>query len=159
LTGPVERELLDAEGGLAIKFVVHIKVFSASWSPAYSLTLRSVAIERIDIAESRLFDVEQEVERIASCRMLSPPMAHLDVAVASTPNQQVSWKPASSALTEVDNGTKVRVLLDGVFLVAMHISHTVNGYNYFFQLLKDDQVVFRCSVPYCQERSGYVSVS
>lgn len=136
-------------------------MFSASWLPAYSLTLKPVAIERIDIAESRLFDVEQELERIVSGRLPSPTMAHLDVAVAPTANQPVPWKPVSSDLIAVDNGTKICMLSDGVFLVAMHISHTVqDAYGiYYFQLLKDDQEVFRCSVPYSKANGGYVSAS
>lgn len=134
-------------------------MFSASWSPAYSLTLKPVAIERIDIAESRLFDVEQEVERIASGRTFSPTVTQLDVAAASISNQNVSWEPISSKLFAVDNGTKVRSLSDGVFLITMQISHAVTNHGNYFHLLKDDQEVFQCTVPYCHGQHGFFSAS
>lgn len=119
-----------------------IKVFDSVWSPAYALTLKAIPIERIDIAESRLFDVEQAVERIEQGSR-NPKVTHAAVASGSSAGQAVTWAGISSDSFAVE-GTEVRSLVTRTFLVIVHVVHVVSGYGTSFTLWKNGGVALQC---------------
>lgn len=111
-----QRELHDdTDDALKLEFVVNIKVFESVWSPVYALTLKAIPIERIEIAESHLFDVEQAVGRIErGVRALK--VTHLEVDIASSCNYPVPWRPLFNK-TFVAEGAEIRARVNGTFLL------------------------------------------
>lgn len=147
---PVERRLLtESDDKMKLEFVVHLKVFASTWSPSYSLALSSVVVEKIDMLESRVFDVEQAIERVNLVGKETV-VTELHVQTASSLNSPVAWDKVNSKTFEVVNKTSICSLVAGVYMVAMSISFTATSYNCVYALLKDGETVFQSSAPYNQ---------
>lgn len=145
---PVERELrIDADNGLKLEFVVHIKVFEVLWSPKYSLVLKPIAIERIDILESRLFDVEQEIERCSQVEMTSV-ISEFKMSNRITGAGKAVWSAQSGIGFAVDAKGDIRALADGTFVVALQAPYSVTCHDASIALVKSDENVLLETVFY-----------
>lgn len=55
----------DTDDAVLLKLVVNLKIFTTAWSLAYTLSVKAIEIERVDVVESRLSGVEVEVAQVA----------------------------------------------------------------------------------------------
>lgn len=144
----VHRELrFNADGELELKFIVHLKVFEATWTPAYAFTLKPIAVARIAVVESKLFDLEEEVR---AGKVASPSIAEFKLAgpIAMADATALNWKAAGDATGRnsvvVDDKT-IRVQESGTYLIGLQLVYTTESYDAVVSVRRGDQELFKCS--------------
>lgn len=149
----VERDVSDdADSALKLTFIVHLRVFEGAWSPEFSLTLKLVALDRLDFVEARLYDVEHEMASANRVKEKeSPAVTQLELKSASAVGGTSAWKSVNSEALAVDDSGKISVLSAGMYLIVLEVVHRVEFSNAYVALRKDDREVFRNSTPYAQK--------
>lgn len=151
---PVKRELRDDKNKvLKLEFVVHIKAFESLWSPAYSLTLKPIPIERIDILESRLLDVEDEVVRCSKVEVPST-LSEFTTSRETKSGQSAIWSARFSDGFAVESNGSVRALMDGTYVAALQVPYYVACHGANVALAKGGQRMVFQTIYHFQNKSN-----
>lgn len=171
------RDLVQVAKGsddaLQLEITVSVQLFSRRLTPRYQFVLYALELNPMDVLTARIRDQEDELASVraelaqlkTSCGLSSsgnPPsnvarepvyfQAETDTSVDS--GQKLLWKPRSEhKWFSLESPDKIRVLVDGVFVVLLAIKHTTVS-NMFtsssvmtsaFKLLKNDQSIVTSS--------------
>ncbi|KAH7472523.1 uncharacterized protein KRP23_9516 [Phytophthora ramorum] len=149
----VQRKLIPLKGGaLCLVLAVTIRVLRSNWVAKYTFDLDPVSVERIDVLESKLRDVQDELEKLRGGQ--APPYVKL-TATKKHGNAIVCWSSVKSdevVSTGLDG--VVKVLYGGVYSIGATVTTTTSGYNQSVQLLNNGKTIQAACPPYAQ---GYNS--
>ncbi|KAL4146641.1 hypothetical protein PRNP1_012505 [Phytophthora ramorum] len=149
----VQRKLIPLKGGaLRLVLAVTIRVLRSNWVAKYTFDLDPVSVERIDVLESKLRDVQDELEKLRGGQ--APPYVKL-TATKKHGSAIVCWSSVKSdevVSTGLDG--VVKVLYEGVYSIGATVTTTTSGYNQSVQLLNNGKTIQAACPPYAQ---GYNS--
>ncbi|KAE8961101.1 hypothetical protein PR003_g31224, partial [Phytophthora rubi] len=123
-TDESQRKLVPLRGGkLRLEMSIKLRLLQSARDVSYVFTLEPIAVERINILESKLKDQQEELEKLRAHRDNATRIflyAESETWVSST----LQWKPVSSeffALTA--DKTSITVLHPGLYAVGVLVNH------------------------------------
>ncbi|RLN31354.1 hypothetical protein BBJ28_00016801 [Nothophytophthora sp. Chile5] len=118
------------KGKLFLKLSVKIRMLQSARDVSYTFELLPIAVERIDILESKMKDQQQELEKLR-CKVGSTNLAHVYVeSKAMNSSQFLTWEQVHSDYFRLTaDKAAIEVLLQGCYSVGVIVNHMPNGSN------------------------------
>lgn len=138
-------------GSLKLQLKLAFWVLGRSWSIGYKIPLKSVSVERIDIVESRLRDLQDAVDKMTPCVAETTRFFPLNDA---EPDRRVVWKPdTSSTLCVTSDGKSIKTIDPGLYAIVLETAHVIEFYKSHVVLLKNGDEMFRNASFYAEKNT------
>ncbi|OWZ01794.1 hypothetical protein PHMEG_00026755 [Phytophthora megakarya] len=143
-TGDIQRTLEFRTGGaLRLSFSVKFRVLRSMRVAKYTFKLDSVSVERIDVLESKLRDLQEELEKGGK--------VHPVKFTTSKKNGSILlWSPivvGEFASTSLDGD--VQIVREGIYNIAVIVNLVCHNQNQIVQLLMNDELLQMVYATYC----------
>ncbi|KAE9187896.1 hypothetical protein PF004_g22657, partial [Phytophthora fragariae] len=124
-TDESQRKLLTLKGGkLQLEMSIKLRLLQSARDVSYVFTLEPVAVERIDILESKLKNQREELEKLRANRDNATRIFLYAESKTWLSSSKLLWDPLNSdyfALTA--DKTSITVLHPGVYAVGVLVNH------------------------------------
>ncbi|KAG7395656.1 hypothetical protein PHYBOEH_003375 [Phytophthora boehmeriae] len=119
-----QRKLTPLRGGkLQLDLSLKIRLLQSARDIGYTFVLEPVAVERIDILESKLKDQQEELEKLRG-RLGDTQRAYLYAESVSWASSMLMWNPLDSSNFSLSaDTTSISVLLPGVYAFGLLVNH------------------------------------
>ncbi|KAK1937082.1 hypothetical protein P3T76_009860 [Phytophthora citrophthora] len=153
-SGDVQRTLESKRGGvLLLSFTVQFRLLRSTRTAKYTFELNPVAVERIDVLESKLRDQQEELKTlrkdVSAGRTL--PFAQFEAMTKDPNTLTLLWKEMKSDFFHVEDG-KVFIRRAGVYTVAVVVNSASQACNQNAVLMKNKTPIQKAT---CCYRSNY----
>ncbi|KAL3664437.1 hypothetical protein V7S43_010758 [Phytophthora oleae] len=121
----VERKLVPQNGRkMKLEMSLKIRLLRSVRTINYTFELKPIAVEPIDILESKLKDQQEELERLRGKISLGT-TAFLYVESEAMLDSKLQWKEvAAEAFTLNEDKTSIKVLVSGIYSFGLVVNHT-----------------------------------
>ncbi|KAK1942562.1 hypothetical protein P3T76_006061 [Phytophthora citrophthora] len=139
----VKRTLLPQNGGkMKLDLSLKIRLLLFARNIHYIFELNPIAVERIDILESKMKDLQEEVQRGNKSSVGTTAFLFVDSEVMT--DSKLQWKEttANSFAFNEDN-TSIKILVPGVYAIGLVVNHTLvaNASQGKISLLVNDETI------------------
>lgn len=128
---------------MRLEFVGQFELFGSTWSLAYAFTLTPIAIGRIDIVESKIFDLEEAVHGDPFDRPFCSEFEVKErVYLQLKSLKHCEWKRSKISGSEtfsVVGEKKFRAHEAGTYLIGLQMNYSTSRYQTYIGLWKEDQ--------------------
>lgn len=141
-------------------------VVGKTWSSMYSFTMAPVPVERIDVLESRLADVEEEGCGACRARAVTElkvqPMDFVEIETrlfVTLRKMDWAWEPLSIPMFKVKDDTTIVSSVTGPFLAAFDIAYCNDCDDSTFEMWNAGKKVFEDSSAFKVTSNGRAFLS
>ncbi|KAG1687856.1 hypothetical protein DVH05_004586 [Phytophthora capsici] len=162
----VERTLMPQLGGeMKLDFSLKIRLLRSSRTIHYTFMLKPIAVERIDILESKLKDVQEELERQRGGYCKEGMAAFLFVECDEWMDSKLMWKEVTAKAFAInEDKTSIKILVPGVYSIGLVVNHVPMTREGLISLQVNEKTIQsaatgQCySKKYCKQCSSLMSV-
>ncbi|RLN67783.1 hypothetical protein BBJ28_00001067 [Nothophytophthora sp. Chile5] len=137
---------------LRLEMSANIRMLQSVRRVTYTLELQPVAMERIDILEAKLRDLQEALEASRETIWLH----HESEGDLSESLEKILWKPLDSeSFKVVEDQTAVQWLLSGVYSIGVVVNHEPNGETGALELQKNGVAIQRVCINETKDSSDF----
>ncbi|OWZ05776.1 hypothetical protein PHMEG_00022069 [Phytophthora megakarya] len=141
------------EGVLQLELMMHLKFFWFTWTAKYAFILKPVTVERFAVLESKLRDLQENLEQLR--RDIIKPTKFVELWASSrADNSNLCWNVVDSDDFVVCGDGNVEICCSGVYSIQAFVLCAPTAHNVKIQLLKNGTSI---QVRYCISVGGNYS--
>ncbi|KAE8905665.1 hypothetical protein PF005_g654 [Phytophthora fragariae] len=163
--GKIRRNLTPLEGdALRLELTVKIRIFRSAWNAKYIFRLEPVSLDRIDILEAKLRDVQEELEETKKslAEEKVKKVIHLSATsenVAKLKGTSLVWIAESDYFTLAKEESSICFLVAGWYIISLKVYLAPQTVGCSVELHQNDGRIASDTVPLCNKQASSASIT
>lgn len=110
---------------MSLEFVLKLKLFASEWTPVCHFDLKPIPLEKVDILESKLRDLEEKIGKQEDQRAPNMPIyLHVTSTNEANSNGIITWDQVNSKNFWITATGKIEFKVAGVYMIHIIVRHS-----------------------------------
>ncbi|KAE9026026.1 hypothetical protein PR002_g11029 [Phytophthora rubi] len=163
--GKIRRNLTPLEGdALRLELTVKIRIFRSAWNAKYIFRLEPVSLDRIDILEAKLRDVQEELEETKKSLAEEKVKKVINLSatsenVAKLKGTSLVWIAESDYFTLAKEESSICFLVAGWYIISLKVYLAPQTVGCSVELHQNDGRIASDTVPLCNKQASSASIT